>query len=63
MREVKHTQLRSVSAKKMETIEDYVHNLPYKIELKSLVVFKKRLMQSFVLPDDLLKEVPSGDLD
>ena len=57
------TQLRYVSAKSLDTLLVYVHQLPYKIEIKGNPIFRtNRWFLFFTLPD-VVKEIVSGQLD
>ena len=63
-REIISTRLRYVTARKAETICNFVSNLPFKIEIKGGLVFDgKKWLLSFVIPDSILREPRFGDLD
>ena len=59
------TRLRYVCSKDADLIVDYVNRLiSYKIEIKGNPTFvQKKWFLWFVLPEDLMKELPFGDLD
>lgn len=61
----KRTQLRYVKSKDPDRIIEYVSMLlPYKIEIKGSPVFaQNKWFLWYNLPDELCKEVFSGDLD
>jgi len=59
--EVRSTRIRHVSAKTAEELEDFIGALPFKVELKTLVLKGNRFYQFFVIPDNLL-EMTSVDL-
>lgn len=65
MGKVDSTQLRYIRSKKLDLIQLYVVSLPYKIEIKGNPVFdgKKWTLFFTLLAGEILKEVPSGDID
>ena len=65
MRKTDNTQLRYVRSKNADIIVEYTNRLlPYKIEVKGNPTFaNKKWYLWFIIPDDLMKEMPFGDLD
>ena len=59
------TRLRYVRSKNPDSILEYVNKLlGYKIEIKGNPIFVKgKWYVWFVLPEELVKELPHGDLD
>lgn len=60
--EVRSTRLRFVSSKDLNEISDFLDSLPFKVELKSLVLKGSKFYQTFVIPDSLSKFL-NVDLD
>ena len=60
-----NTQLRYVRSKNADSIIEYTGKLvPYKVEIKGNPTFVKgKWYLWFILPEDLMKELPFGDLD
>jgi len=65
MTEVIQTRLRYISSSNPDTILEYLNKLiGYKVEIKGNPTFvQKKWHLWFVLPEDLNKEMPFGDLD
>jgi hypothetical protein len=65
MEKTSNTRLRYVKSKSADTIIEYTNKLlPYKIEIKGAPTYvEKRWYLWFILPENLMKELPFGDLD
>lgn len=48
----KHTNLRYVKSKSMDTIVEWVNSLPFKIEIKSIFPQGPMFFLTFTLPDN-----------
>ena len=59
------TRLRYVKTKNPDRLVEYTNKLlGYKVEIKGAPVFSKgSWFLWFVLPEDLIKELPSGNID
>lgn len=59
------TRLRYVCSKDPDLIVEYANKLvAYKIEIKGNPIFvQKKWFLWFILPEDLMQELPFGDLD
>lgn len=60
--EVKSTRVRYIASKNLDVIFNFLDSLPFKVELKDLVVSGKKFYQSFVIPD-IVKQFTNLDLD
>lgn len=60
--EVKSTRQRHVESKDLFAIDAFITSLPFKVELKSLVVKSNKFYQTFVIPDNVA-DFLSVDLD
>lgn len=61
--EAKSTRLRNVRSKDLDLLSDWVINLPFKVELKSLVWNGKQFCQTYVTPDNAPLDFPNLNLD
>lgn len=50
---IMNTRLRNVKSKKLENILIFLNQLPFKVELKTLVFDGKFFNQTFVIPDSV----------
>ena len=59
------TKLRYIKSKNPDLVIEYTNKmLAYKVEIKGAPVFAENAWWLwFILPDDLIKELPFGDLD
>lgn len=60
--EVKSTRLRFVSSKELDLISGFIDSLPFKVELKSLVLKGSKFYQTFIIPDSI-PSIANVDLD
>jgi len=63
MSKVLNTRLRWVRSKKLDELILWVNRLPYKVEIKGNPVKDgKKWVLFYIIPDDIIKEVPHGDI-
>ncbi len=60
-----NTRLRYIRSKSPDLLLEYANKyIAYKIEIKGNPIFaRKKWYLWFVLPEDLIKELPYGDID